>query len=146
VPLTTGHLEVILVGGVAQLAESGRYMRIWDVDPHLLCRQHLIGEHYELHCCWNTITRGRKAWSHHPETKRWVGKLKALFHRHTALAKEMRFRGFSHKSDLDKELAVGRADQTVFLQVPAEQIEILRARSTNRKRCTCAERFQKLGI
>lgn len=24
-------------------------MRMWMVDPTIMCRQHLLGEHYELH-------------------------------------------------------------------------------------------------
>ena len=30
-------------------------MRMWMVDPSLLCKNHLLGEHYELHCIIGAI-------------------------------------------------------------------------------------------
>jgi hypothetical protein len=49
-------------------------MRIWDIPPDKLCRNHLLGEHNELHAMWNILTQGKKGYSNHPETKRWVGR------------------------------------------------------------------------
>jgi sugar lactone lactonase YvrE len=60
-------------------------MRIWDVPPSLLCRQHLLGEHRELHGLWRIITEDRQGYAKHPETRRWRGKLAALYERHDAL-------------------------------------------------------------
>src|SRR6185312_17174317 len=57
-------------------------MRVWDLPPRILCRQHLLGEHLELHAIWAVLTKGRKGYSRHPETLRWKGKLKALYKRH----------------------------------------------------------------
>ena len=34
-------------------------MRIWDLPPALLCRQHLLGEHRELHGLWIVLTQRR---------------------------------------------------------------------------------------
>ena len=48
-------------------------MRIWDVPVGCLCRMHLLGEHRELHAVWNIITLGKRGYSTHPETKRWIG-------------------------------------------------------------------------
>lgn len=31
-------------------------MRIWDIPPDKLCRNHLLGEHNELHAIWNILT------------------------------------------------------------------------------------------
>lgn len=58
-------------------------MRIWDLDPAILCRQHLLGEHRELHGLWNILVReqqgqGTGGYANHPETRRWEGRLKAL--------------------------------------------------------------------
>ena len=90
-------------------------MRIWDIDPNYLCRKHLLGEHRELHGLWNilTIHEGRGGYSHHPETKRWIGKRKALFNRHEALVLEMKRRGYTHKTPLDEKWADG--DEVVTL-------------------------------
>lgn len=75
-------------------------MRIWDISPNLLCDQHLLGEHRELHGLFNILTLGKKGYSKHPETLRWVGRTRALWLRHEALASEIEDRGFNHKSPL----------------------------------------------
>lgn len=107
-------------------------MRIWDIEPKYLCQKHLIAEHRELHGIWSIITKGKKGYSHHPETKRWVGKLKALSKRHEQLIKEMKKRGYKHLSLLDKKLAKGQAIQKVKLQSISEQKSILK-----QKPCGC---------
>ena len=107
-------------------------MRIWDIDPALLCRAHLLGEHRELHAIWNVHILGKTGYARHPETMRWQGKLRALYARHELLVREMERRGYRHASPLDPALATGSAEQTRFVDSPARQIEILRA-----KPCTC---------
>jgi uncharacterized protein (TIGR02328 family) len=107
-------------------------MRIWDIPPSLLCRQHLLGEHRELHAVWSVITKKKKGYSKHPETIRWKGKLKALYIRHNMLIKEMKKRGYEHKSNLPINLARGNRKQTVFINTIKEQIEILK-----KKNCLC---------
>jgi len=107
-------------------------MRIWDISPSLLCRQHLLGEHRELHAVWSVITKRKKGYSKHPETMRWVGKLKALYGRHNKLVREMKKRGYAHKSILLIRLAVGKKKQNVLINTVSEQIEIL-----TKKNCPC---------
>lgn len=34
-------------------------MRMWNVDPNLLCRKHLLGEHREMHMLANAICKKR---------------------------------------------------------------------------------------
>lgn len=107
-------------------------MRIWDVDPHILCRKHLLGEHRELHATWTILTNDRKGYRKHPEVIRWEGKLAALFKRHEQLVAEMLKRGYNHNSPLDEKLATGSAIQTDFVNTISEQIEILKE-----KGCDC---------
>lgn len=109
-------------------------MRVWDIPVSKLCRQHLLGEHRELHGLWNILTthQGRGGYSQHPETRRWVGKLRALYLRHEDLVKEMKKRGYIHKSPLDKTLATGSKTQNVLLDSLAQQEELLR-----KKPCSC---------
>jgi len=107
-------------------------MRIWDIPPRRLCRNHLLGEHRELHAVWTVLTRVKKGYSRHPETLRWRGRLKALYRRHTELADEMASRGYVHASPLDGRLATGRAVQDRFVDTPREQLKLLRA-----KGCEC---------
>ncbi len=109
-------------------------MRIWDIHPKHLCRKHLLGEHRELHGLWNILTKhnGKGGYSHHPETRRWVGKTRALYARHEALVIEMTRRGYVHRSPLDKRLARGSGDQKVLIDsIPAQKIRL------NQKPCDC---------
>jgi hypothetical protein len=107
-------------------------MRIWDLEPKRLCRNHLLGEHRELHAIWSVLTKNRKGYSKHPETLRWKGRLKALYLRHEELVGELGRRGYNHHSPLDKSMARGEAKQTVFVNSIEEQMEILK-----KKKCGC---------
>ena len=107
-------------------------MRIWDVPPEELCRSHLLGEHRELHGLWNILTRDLRGYRSHPETRRWEGKLAALFLRHQALVTEMERRGYRHGSPLDRRLATGSAVQDVLLDPLDAQRRILAG-----KTCDC---------
>lgn len=106
-------------------------MRIWDITPKNLCRNHLLGEHRELHAIWVIITENKKGYSNHPETLRWIGKLHALYQRHTELVKEMECRGYIHKSPLDKKKATGKSKQNFFVDLPSKQIQILKQKGCN---------------
>lgn len=107
-------------------------MRIWDIQPALLCRKHLLGEHRELHALWTILSQNKKGYRNHPETKRWVGKLAALYERHELLVKEMERRNYNHKSPLEKKLAIGEKEQNIFINSINEQKMIL-----NEKDCEC---------
>ena len=107
-------------------------MRVWDIAPRRLCRNHLLGEHRELHAIWSVIVNGKKGYAHHPETLRWKGKLKALYGRHEALVVEMSDRGYQHRSPLAKREATGSAMQTIYVDRPRAQIVILRKQG-----CSC---------
>lgn len=115
-----------------ELIDYTYWMRIWDIPPQELCRVHLLGEHRELHAIWTILTSGKKGYANHPETKRWIGKLGALYARHEEEVKEMRRRGYNHNSDLDKTVATGKSVQDEFLATIKEQRELLLA-----KQCEC---------
>ena len=107
-------------------------MRIWDVDPALLCDRHLLGEHRELHAIWSILTTGKRGYRDHPETVRWRGRLAALYARHEAQVTEMDGRGFRHASPLDPRLATGDAEQTELVDSVRAQRERLARHS-----CDC---------
>ncbi len=107
-------------------------MRIWDLPPEVLCRQHLLGEHRELHGLWNVLTLGKSGYREHPETKRWVGRLAALYKRHEALVAEMYRRGYRHKTPLDVSLATGLEVQDILVDSLDEQVRML-----TEKPCPC---------
>jgi len=107
-------------------------MRIWDIKPQILCRQHLLGEHRELHALWTILSNDKQGYRNHPETKRWVGKLNALHSRHEALVQEMKNRGYTHHTPLDKTNLDDLGKQDQFVHSIEEQMEILR-----QKGCDC---------
>ena len=100
-------------------------MRIWDLPPRILCRQHLLGEHRELHGLWNILTKGHHGYASHPETKRWVGKQAALYLRHQQIVSVMQERGYVHASPLNPKLATGERRQRVRLLSVQKQKELL---------------------
>jgi hypothetical protein len=72
---------------------------MWMVDPCLMCRQHLLGEHVELHMLAASMRNGTSLQGFFDnkliETHN-VGR------RHDQLVSEMRRRGFNHASPLTK--------------------------------------------
>lgn len=107
-------------------------MRVWDIEANLLCNNHLLGEHREIHAIWKILTENKKGYAHHPETLRWKGRLLALYSRHERVVAEMTRRGFNHKSTLKEELATGSGTQSVFIDQPDMQRMILL-----NKQCKC---------
>ena len=100
-------------------------MRIWDVNPGYLNRQSLLGEHRELHGLVSVITNGKKGYSHHPETMRWVGFGWAIKQRHKELACEMNLRGYVDKSPVRTRSNKGVWPAT-YIDKPHIQFELLR--------------------
>ncbi|MDH5326964.1 MAG: DUF1722 domain-containing protein [Gammaproteobacteria bacterium] len=82
-------------------------MRIWDIHPGYLNRQSLLGEHRELHGIVSILVNGKKGYSRHPETLRWVGFGWALKQRHLELACEMKLRGYQEKSPVRTKSNLG---------------------------------------
>lgn len=78
------------------------------------------------------MNEGKKGFSNHPETKRWRGKLRALYSRHEYLVKEIQRRGFRHESEPDPSKAVGLGEQDALVNAYNEQVKILRD-----KKCGC---------
>jgi Pyrimidine dimer DNA glycosylase len=103
-------------------------VRVWDLHPSLLCDRHLLGEHRELHTIWTILTTGSCGYARHPETRRWRGRLAALYLRHEAQVAEMSRRGFRHASPLDPGLATGAAEQAELIDSLVAQRERLASR------------------
>jgi len=107
-------------------------MRIWDIPPEKLCRNHLLGEHRELHAVWSILINNKKGYARHPETLRWKGKQKALYLRHEQLVYEMVHQGYCHHSLLEITFAIGDSQQEIFIDSYDEQVRLLR-----QKKCRC---------
>jgi len=108
-------------------------VRIWDLPPTVLCRQHLLGEHRELHAIWSILNQNKKGYRHHPEVIRWEGALRALYKRHDMLVREMERRGFQHMSPLDRSLAKGARSPKGYVDDLTRQRLLLKA-----KGCQCS--------
>jgi hypothetical protein len=78
-------------------------MRMWMVDPKYMCRQHLLGEHSEVHALAGSLRKG--------DIRRYVRNLEglagancleisSLVERHDILVREMTARGYNHQSPL----------------------------------------------
>lgn len=100
-------------------------MRIWDIHPGYLARQQLLGEHRELHGLFNILTLGKKGYSRHPETLRWVGCVDALIQRHDLLVCEMTLRGYNHYSPLIDPAEQQAQWPMIYIDPPQRQFELL---------------------
>lgn len=131
---TCSAISVVDKGGPTWSGSRPRLkMRIWDLDPSLLCRQHLLGEHRELHGLWNILMHNKRGYRQHPETKRWVDRQWALRQRHEALSVEIMRRGFQHHSPLPfLPSFIAQVVQDQFVHTIEEQVQILRS-----KGCGC---------
>ena len=74
-------------------------MRMWMVEPKILCDKHLLGEHAECHMLAANLIRKRKITNY---IKFNLLEPKSLHKRHDSLAWEMQQRKFKHKSPLPR--------------------------------------------
>jgi hypothetical protein len=72
-------------------------VRQWLVNPILLCRKHLLGEHVEHHMFMGSISRGKSVEGF---LKGGLLEPKTLQDRHEQLVGEMIARGYNHQSPL----------------------------------------------
>jgi hypothetical protein len=108
-------------------------MRIWDIDPGYLNRQSLLGEHRELHAIVSIIVNGKKGYSKHPETLRWMGCGWALKQRHSLLASEMALRGFTDRSPVS--IRTGKnAWPDRYIDEPYRQFQILKEKYRDKEK------------
>jgi len=66
------------------------------VNPMILCRQHLLGEHYEHHMFVGSLRSGRIKFGHYAGMLR----IRELSSRHGELVAEMLARGYNHTTPL----------------------------------------------
>jgi hypothetical protein len=75
-------------------------MRMWCIDPRLLCRKHLLGEHSEIHKHRHNFVK------HHKITGRIFPIVliepENMQPRHDQLVKEMIERGYNHQSPYEQ--------------------------------------------
>jgi len=81
------------------MQQRTRPSRMWMVDPELLCRQHLLGEHFDIHRIVGSL---RRFGTRYMRTELSQGhiELQRLRARHDDIVKEMLARGYKHDSPL----------------------------------------------
>lgn len=85
-------------------------MRMWMVDPKIMCRQHLLGEHVEHHMFVGTINKGISIDGYLRDN---LLEPLSLLTRHVELVREMESRGYNHKSEL-LSVDLSRMDEKQF--------------------------------
>lgn len=75
-------------------------MRQWMVDPRIMCRKHLLGEHVEHHMFIGTLKKGRSVQGFIDNN---LFEPSSIHFRHHQLVEEMRFRGYNHRSPITDE-------------------------------------------
>lgn len=73
---------------------------MWMVNPRVMCRQHLLGEHVEIHMYVGAISRGQSMSGY---LQKGLLEVHSLYDRHEEIAEEMKRRGYKHCSDLDEK-------------------------------------------
>lgn len=74
-------------------------MRMWQVDPVFLCRQHLLGEHREMHALAGSLRLGKSIQGYIDNKLIYVPEVNK---RHNDLVVEMHRRGYNHQTPLDQ--------------------------------------------
>lgn len=109
------------------------------VDPALLCRKHLLGEHVECHMFRGSLKKERSLGGF---LKAGLLDSRALAHRHDELAAEITRRGYRHASpllrDFDEDAAASDVDATVSLSELAARCSECHQRQSNAP-ATCAQ-------
>ena len=70
------------------------------VNPRIMCREHLLGEHVEIHMFVGSINRGKSVKGY---LEKGLLEVHSLYTRHEDLVKEMKRRCYNHKSEVDEK-------------------------------------------
>ena len=70
------------------------------VNPRIMCRQHLLGEHVEIHMFIGTINRNKSVKGY---LQKGLLEVHNLYARHADLVEEMKRRGYNHCSKVNEK-------------------------------------------
>lgn len=106
-------------------------MRMWLVDPRILCRKHLLGEHGEIHKHRHNFVKKHKMNGR-------IGQIdpSLMEKRHQELAEEMIIRGYTHASPYE---------QPDISYLPEMKVDVNLALTDLLSRCNeCEQRWRSL--
>ncbi len=111
-------------------------MRMWMINPKLMCRNHLLGEHRELHPIVGMINKNTGLEGY---ARKKIIEVNKIIERHDALKNEMIQRGYMHKSPLPFFSLNNLPDWII-----ATKINVKQAKKDLLSRCEkCRVRHQK---
>ena len=70
------------------------------VNPRIMCRQHLLGEHAEIHMFIGTINHKKSVEGY---LRKGLLEVHNLYSRHNELVEEMEKRGYKHRSEVNEK-------------------------------------------
>ena len=70
------------------------------VNPRIMCRQHLLGEHVEIHMFIGTLNRKKSVKGY---LQKGLLEVHNLYSRHNELVEEMKRRGYRHHSEVEEK-------------------------------------------
>lgn len=70
---------------------------MWMIDPRLLCRKHLLGEHKELHMLAGCLSKGKSITGY---INKGLLEPQNMISRHQEICIEMIRRGYDHRSPI----------------------------------------------
>ena len=104
-------------------------VRMWNINPTIMCRQHLLGEHVEMHMVVGSINRGKSVDGY---TSNGLLNTTLIQSRHSHLVDEMKRRGYKHHSPLNYQDTLGEG----FVNEKENLIEL-------HNRCSKCRRFNE---
>lgn len=104
-------------------------MRMWNVDTRTMCRQHLLGEHLEMHMFAGSLIKGANIEGY----LNGLVETNKIAKRHKALVNEMKIRGYNHRSPLPQLPRINAG----FVDNAANILEL-------RRRCKECKRMQNI--
>ena len=75
---------------------------MWMTDPAKMCRKHLLGEHVEMHMFVGAMNCGRYGTFEGYHKNKLIDTHR-IWQRHEDIVKEMKSRGYKHKTPLDAD-------------------------------------------
>ncbi len=106
-------------------------MRMWKIDPKILCRRHLLGAHLELHMFLDSFKKKRKVDGF---LKNNLLEPLSLKENHDEIVNEFLNRGYQHKTPLDFDIS-----QLSYLTSEQINVKIDPERSSNDLFSRCQE-------
>ena len=110
------------------------------VDPEIMCRAHLLGEHAEIHMFIGTIKRGNSVKGY---LEKGLLEIHNLYERHDELVREMKNRNYKHDSPIGEKWRQTRKLGSIDKEKNLKQLINRCSRCRERYECTFSRRISR---